>query len=263
MNITEMVNCICPIAVDAGDAIMKIYEESKDIVYEKKDDDSPLTAADKASNDIICQALQKLAFDYPIISEENKSIDFSTRSQFKRYWLVDPLDGTKEFIKRNGEFTVNIALVEENHVIGGVVYAPALEKLFWAFKNEGAYLKDKNGTSRLEGISFSSTDASLKVICSRSHMNTETTDFVNQLNDPELVSKGSSLKFLELAQGVAHLYPRVAPTMEWDTAAAQIVLEEAGGKVVQFGTDSKVVYNKENLLNPYFVAYADKNVLIK
>ncbi|MEM6380502.1 MAG: 3'(2'),5'-bisphosphate nucleotidase CysQ, partial [Bacteroidota bacterium] len=173
-------------------------------------------------------------------------------------WLVDPLDGTKEFIKRNGEFTVNIALVHNGKLEMGVVYAPVLEEMFWAVKGEGAFI-EKDGTQQLLKVeSFNMTDVNLGVVCSRSHLNDATQAFVDQLNEPKLVATGSSLKFLILAKGEAHIYPRLAPTMEWDTGAAQMILEEAGGSVISEKSKEALLYNKENLLNPAFIAYGDK-----
>ncbi len=256
MSIEKLMPSIGKIAKDAGAAILEIYKDCEGIEIIKKADNSPLTAADKAANEVICNGLQKLEIQYPIISEENKTVDYATRCEYDYYWLVDPLDGTKEFIKRNGEFTVNIALIHQGRVVAGVVYAPVLGELYWATKGKGAFLEKNNQVTVVHAPKFSMKDQGVKVVCSRSHLNQETKDFIAKLDQPELVSKGSSLKFLELATGKAHVYPRVAPTMEWDTAAAQIVLEEAGGKVVQFGTNDAVVYNKVNLLNPFFVAYA-------
>lgn len=252
---TTLVKEVIEIARLAGEAVIKIYDASEHVVYTKKDDDSPLTQADSASNDVICAGLEKLSEKYPIISEENKSIEYDERKNFGHYWLVDPLDGTKEFIKRNGEFTVNIALVKDGAPIFGVVYAPILEQMFWAYKGHGAFLIENGEEKRLQAKSFKMSDKNLGVVCSRSHLNEETQNFVDALDKPELVAKGSSLKFLILATGNAHLYPRLAPTMEWDTGAAQIVLEEAGGKVLQADTKNPLEYNKENLLNPSFIAY--------
>ena len=243
------------IARRAGAAILDIYENEEDFGVEHKADDSPLTRADKASNDVINAGLEVLSFQAPIVSEENREVPYETRKDYDHYWLVDPLDGTKEFIKRNGEFTVNIALVHEQRAVLGVVYVPVFDELYWAAKGLGAHLV-KDGVSKpIEANRFQMTDAGLRVVASRSHLNEETKAFVEALNEPELVSKGSSLKLLLLASGEAELYPRIAPTSEWDTAAAQIVLEEAGGQVLQHGTTEPVIYNKENLLNPYFVAY--------
>ena len=241
------------LAREAGAAIMQIYGTA-DFGVEIKGDDSPLTKADKASNDVICEGLATLSFQYPIISEENKDIPYEQRKEFNTFWLVDPLDGTKEFIKRNGEFTVNIALIHQGRPLAGIVYAPVPDTLYWAVEGVGAFVESDEDMQKLEVQSFGMEDARLGVVCSRSHLNEETRIFVEALNAPETVSKGSSLKFLILATGDAHLYPRIAPTMEWDTAAAQCVLEQAGGQVLEFGTDRPLRYNKESLLNPYFLA---------
>ena len=245
---------VAKIAKKAGDAIMKIYDNSENFHVQHKADESPLTIADQEANEIICHHLENLAIKYPIISEENKSIDFEERKEYTHYWLVDPLDGTKEFIKRNGEFTVNIALVENQRPVLGVVYAPVLEEMYFAVKGEGAFLEKENVTTQLQTSIFSKQDKKLGVVCSRSHLNEATQNFVDELDEPELVTQGSSLKFLILAKGEAHLYPRLAPTMEWDTGAAQIVLEEAGGKVLHAETKEPLLYNKANLLNPHFIA---------
>lgn len=249
---------VCAIAKDAGAKILDIYYNASDIDIQRKDDDSPLTIADKAAHDIICAGLEKIDPKYPILSEEStEKASYAARSQFEYYWLVDPLDGTKEFIRRNGEFTVNIALIHQEKVVAGVVYAPCLDEMYWAEEGKGAFMEKDGKTQQINAAEYSLEDEGLNVVCSRSHLNAETQAFVDKLNKPNLVSKGSSLKFLLLATGQAHLYPRVAPTMEWDTAAAQIVLEEAGGKVIQYGKKEAVVYNKENLLNPFFVAYGN------
>lgn len=245
------------IAQAAGDAILKIYEQAEGVVIEKKADNSPLTIADKTANDIICKGLEKLADKHPIISEENKAIPYETRKNYPYCWLVDPLDGTKEFIKRNGEFTVNIALIHEQRIVFGVVYAPVLDEMYWAAKGEGAFLIKNGETKKLQAATFSNSDKNLNLVCSRSHLNEDTQHFVDQFDEPNLVATGSSLKFLILAKGEAHIYPRLAPTMEWDTGAAQIILEEAGGRVLQNGTTTPLQYNKENLLNPFFLAYGD------
>lgn len=243
------------IAEKAGAAILKIYENESDFNVEMKSDDSPLTKADRASNQVICDGLEKLSQVFPIVSEENKAIPYEERKDFDYYWLVDPLDGTKEFIKRNGEFTVNIALVHRQEPVFGVVYAPVLEEMYWAVKGQGAWMQKGEEKQQLSALSFTMSDPGLKVVCSRSHLNEGTQAFIDALVDPEKVSRGSSLKFLLMAKGDAHVYPRLGPTMEWDTGAAQIVLEEAGGKVIDEETKAPLRYNKENLLNPYFIAY--------
>lgn len=251
----EIVKEVVEIARQAGQVILDIYKKSEGVEIERKSDNSPLTIADKAANKVICDGLEKLDFQFPIISEENKEIPYSERKDYKYNWLVDPLDGTKEFIKRNGEFTVNIALIKSGQPVMGIVYAPVLDEMYWALKGEGAYLIKDGKETRISASEFNMTDEGLRVVCSRSHLNQGTQDFVDALNDPELVSKGSSLKFLILAKGEAELYPRIAPTMEWDTGAAQVVLEEAGGKVIDEETKQPLRYNKENLLNPFFIAY--------
>ncbi|HEB62687.1 MAG TPA: 3'(2'),5'-bisphosphate nucleotidase [Bacteroidetes bacterium] len=257
MNNLILVEAIKEIAVNAGKAILDIYNKEADFQVESKADDSPLTIADRTANTIICNGLKKLATQYPIISEENKMIPYEERKNYDYYWLVDPLDGTKEFIKRNGEFTVNIALIHQTRSVMGVVYTPISNEIFWAIKGEGAFYN--NGFTTDEKLivnDFKFTDKALHIVCSRSHLNDETKTFVSQFEAHQLVPKGSSLKFLIIAQGAAEIYPRLAPTMEWDTAAAQIILEEAGGKVIQHNSMEALKYNKENMLNPSFVAYA-------
>jgi len=258
MNLVQLAKEVSQIAKDAGAVILDIYNTA-DFGVEQKADDSPLTRADRDANKVICDGLEALEVKIPIISEENKAIHYEERKNFEYAWLVDPLDGTKEFIKRNGEFTVNIALIHNNQIVLGVVYTPVSDDLYWAVKGEGAYLVKEEGTTKLNAKNFTMTDEGLGVVCSRSHLNEATQTFVDGLDNPARVPKGSSLKFLILAQGGAHLYPRLAPTMEWDTGAAQIVLEEAGGKVIAQDTNAPLQYNKENLLNPYFIAYGAVN----
>lgn len=241
------------ICLDAGAAIMDIYGKA-DLGIEHKGDDSPLTLADKAANEVICAGLADLEQVYPIISEENKAIAYADRQHYDYVWMVDPLDGTKEFIKRNGEFTVNIALLHGGEPVAGFVYAPALDELYYAIRGEGSYQVIDGTEVRLSASCYSRTEAGLRVVGSRSHLNAETQAFVDALNQAEIVAKGSSLKFLLIAKGDADLYPRLAPTMEWDTAAADIILREAGGQVVQADSGEPMVYNKEDLLNPFFIA---------
>lgn len=246
MDINKLLTIAQKAAQSASKKILEIYE-SGDFSIESKADNSPLTLADKASHNAIIAELEKT--NLPILSEEGKSIPFHERKNWEYFWMIDPLDGTKEFIKKNGEFTVNIALIHKNQPILGVVMTPVLGEIFHAIKAEGAY---KNG-EKISVNSFSLKDSGLKVVASRSHLNDDTQAFLDQLRNPEIVSKGSSLKLLMVAEGQADLYPRYAPTMEWDTAAAQIIVEEAGGKVLQKGKNDAVEYNKEDLLNPYFL----------
>ena len=256
MEISELQNIcqsVIEISLKAGEKIMEVYE-SADFSVEHKSDDSPLTRADYESNKIICEGLESMEPLFPIISEENKEIDYQTRKDYEYCWMVDPLDGTKEFIKRNGEFTVNVALIHNGSPIMGVVYAPVLDKVYYAIKSQGAWIGRDKDSKKLKANAFTMQDPGLRVVCSRSHLNPETQSYVDDLLVPETVSKGSSLKFLILAEGGAELYPRLAPTMEWDTAAAHIILEEAGGKVVEATSGLPLKYNKENLLNPHFFA---------
>ena len=260
MNLENLIDNVKQIAQDAGVAIMDVYQDEASFGITQKKDDSPLTLADQRANRVICDGLKKLTPEIPIISEENKEIPYATRKDFDYAWLVDPVDGTKEFIKRNGEFTVNIALIKEGVTILGVVYVPVTQEMFWGIKNQGAFLSISGQPGRpkkLVAPTFTMLDKGLNVVCSRSHLNEDTANFIGKLSEPNKVSKGSSLKFLILAQGGAHVYPRLAPTMEWDTGAAQIVLEEAGGKVINHETKDNLLYNKENLRNPYFVAYGN------
>ncbi len=236
----------------ASEKILEIYN-SDEFDIELKGDNSPLTKADKASHQIISEILS--SSDLPILSEEGRDIPFEERSQWEHFWMVDPIDGTKEFIKRNGEFTVNIALINGNQSILGVVLVPVTGDLYWAVKENGAF---KNG-HRINVNSCDIEDSGLRVVASRSHMNDDTRTFVEDLNDPVIVSKGSSLKLLMVAEGEADIYPRFAPTMEWDTAAAQIVVEEAGGTVSKREIHEPMTYNKSDLLNPHFYVTSIQN----
>lgn len=246
MNYQTLLNIAKTAGQKAGLEILKIYE-SGDFSVEAKTDNSPLTLADKASHSTILKELKSTGL--PILSEEGNKVFYSERKEWEYFWMIDPLDGTKEFIKKNGEFTVNIALIRQDRPILGVVFTPVPGDLFWAVESMEAF---KNGV-RIQVNSFSINDPKLRVVASRSHLNDETKDYLERLNDPQIVSKGSSLKLLMVADGEADIYPRYAPTMEWDTAAAQIIVEEAGGTVTIKDTSDKVRYNKENLLNPYFL----------
>ncbi|MEE9438156.1 MAG: 3'(2'),5'-bisphosphate nucleotidase CysQ [Saprospiraceae bacterium] len=237
----------------AGNAILEIYN-SEEIGLESKSDASPLTKADLAANTIICDALRAMSPEIPIISEENENLSYLTRGGWEYCWIVDPLDGTKEFVKKNGEFTTNIALIHGNKVIAGVVYIPVLKEMYFAIKDNGAYQIVDGEAIQLEAKTYTITDKNLKVVCSRSHLNDDTKKFIDKLDNPEMIVKGSSLKFLAIAKGEADLYPRMAPTMEWDTAAAQIILEEAGGSLCNEDSNEPMIYNKEHLLNPFFIA---------
>ena len=237
------------IALKAGEAIMQIYK--KDFTVEYKDDKSPLTEADLKANEIICSFLEKLYPNIPIMSEENKQTEFEIRKNWEYYWCIDPIDGTKEFIKKNDEFTLNIALVHNDTPVLGVVYAPAIDEMYSAKKGEGAYKNNQ----KLPLQTNDNPKEKLSVVASKSHLSEETQEFIDNLDTKEIeqVSKGSSLKLCMVAEGSADIYPRLAPTMEWDTAAADAIVREAGKNTYQFEKDEAVVYNKEDLLNPWFV----------
>ena len=244
------------IAQKAGDEIMKIYQQDFEIDY--KADNSPLTKADIKSNEIITESLKDTYPEIPILSEENKEVPYNIRRNWEYFWLIDPLDGTKEFVKKNGEFTVNIALIHKDTPVLGVIYAPALEILYYAQKERGAFKKEKNKKPQKLPIYKHANNNTLKVIVSKSHYNQETKDFVNNLKNQykktiEFIRIGSSLKLCLIAEGKADIYPRLAPTMEWDIAAGQAIAEQAGGEIVEFKTQTPLKYNKQNLLNPWFI----------
>lgn len=249
-------------AVEAGEEIMKIYD--KDFSVEYKGDKSPLTEADRHSNTIICENLKDT---YPIISEENKLMDYSIRKNWETHWLIDPIDGTKEFIKKNGEFTVNIALIKKGLPVLGVVYLPAKNILYFGSAEIGSYkytVPENHELPELDEIINNADKLTgdnlperYTIVASRSHMSPETEEFIAECREKygevELISKGSSIKLCLVAEGSAHVYPRVAPTMEWDTAAAHAVAKFAGCTVKDFYNHTELKYNKENLLNPYFI----------
>lgn len=242
------------IAKGAGSEILEVYNSDRDPGIETKSDNSPLTIADKRANDLIVRYLKALKYKFPIVSEESKEIPYEERESIPYLWMVDPLDGTKEFIKRNGEFTVNIALIHENRPVLGVVYAPVQKALYWAAKGEGSFYQIGNEPiKRAVSTPFSLVRSGIRVVCSRSHLNQPTLDLLDKLDDPQLVRTGSSLKFMLIAKGEADFYPRLGPTMEWDTAASDIIVEEAGGKIMQMEGESPLWYNKPSLLNPNFI----------
>ena len=232
-------------SVAASTEILKIYE-SGDFSIEAKADNSPLTKADKAAHEIIMDFLEET--DIPILSEEGSHLPYEIRKHWEYVWIVDPLDGTKEFIKRNGEFTVNIALIKNGVPIVGVLEAPVLRKQYYGIEGEGAFL---NGIQLSSLKPIDMKKKGLKVVASRSHLNQETKEFLDSLNQPHVVSMGSSLKFMIIAEKKADIYPRFAPTMEWDTAAAHAILNSLNGKVVDCN-NQPLIYNKKNLLNPFF-----------
>lgn len=245
---------IAEIAVDAGKAILDVY--GKDFEVSHKDDASPLTQADLASHRIICDALAHLTPDIPVLSEESSDLDYDTRADWSQYWLVDPLDGTKEFINRNGEFTVNIALVRSHEPILGVVHVPVTGVTYTGLVGKWASKHDADG--RMEHISVRTPCADpVVVVGSRSHANPRLLEYLAKLGPYELVSMGSSLKFCLVAEGKADFYPRLGPTSEWDTGAAHAVVMAAGGKIVTLEGKPLRYNTKKSLLNPEFLVIAD------
>lgn len=243
-----MIKKIIEIAKKADARILDIYH-NEDFNVEMKSDNSPLTKADKASNEIIVAELKKEFPEIPIISEEEKELPYEQRKNYNKFFLVDPLDGTKEFIKRNGEFTVNIALIENNHPVLGVVSAPVLETIYFGVNNLGAYKIHKGVTEEIKVES--NIDNGVVTVQSRSHSGEAEAEFYSNYNVIDSISKGSSLKFCMVAEASAHLYFRSGPTMEWDTAAGQAVVEAAGGYV--YVNEQRMSYYKESLLNPGFI----------
>ena len=255
INIEALTQTAIKAAIKAGNEILDVYYNF-DFGVEFKSDNSPLTIADKRAHLAIIKILN--ATYIPVLSEEGKSIPFEERKTWNLFWLVDPLDGTKEFIKRNDEFTVNIALVEGNAPIAGVVYVPVTRELFWG-NPSGSFkaMVENEALNNIQRLPSIITKENFVIAGSKSHMNPETEEFIQRLDKKgkpvEIKSKGSALKICMVAEGVADIYPRLAPTMEWDTAAGHAIVKFAGREIVQFENKSPLVYNKENLLNPWFV----------
>jgi 3'(2'), 5'-bisphosphate nucleotidase len=249
-------------ALQAGKSILDIYHSGA-FDIEIKGDNSPLTKADKASHNVIMSYLEPT--DIPVLSEEGRDIPYQERKDWKQLWIVDPIDGTKEFIKRNGEFTVNIALIENQRPIIGVIFVPVTGELYFSSKELGAYkvkvnLEDYDLEALLEKankLPLQREDNTFTIVASRSHMSAETESYVQQMREihgeVNLISKGSSLKLCMVAEGTANCYPRFAPTMEWDTAAGQAICEHAGFQVIDWGTRENMLYNRKQLLNNWFL----------
>lgn len=242
---------VVSVARSAGEQVMAINRDGIVDSFSKKDG-SPVTEADLVSQEIIVKGLEKIVPRLPIISEESASVPFDERRYWTRYWLVDPLDGTREFVKRTGEFTINIALIEDSFPVLGVVYAPVIGKIYYAAKGMGAFCESGGKVEKL-AVAQRCGEVT-RVVASRSHRGERLGAYLEKLGDFEEVSMGSSLKFCLVAEGSADLYPRLGPTMEWDTAAAQCVVEEAGGKVADL-SGNRLRYNKADLHNPDFVVY--------
>lgn len=256
----QYLDAVIAIAKNAGVAIMDVYETDFDV--KQKPDNSPLTQADLAAHNLIIYELKQLTPEIPVLSEESEAIDAKVRNSWQLYWLIDPLDGTREFVKRNGEFTVNIALIYNNTPVLGVVYAPVTELLYFASVGHGAFKQIKNQAAfQIHTRSFNLEK--LTVAGSRSHIDHNFQHFLHNIHVatsavPELIHMGSSLKICLVAQGTADVYPRLGPTSEWDTAAAHCVLNEAGGDIVDEAGHTLRYNTKQSLLNPSFFATVQK-----
>lgn len=259
-------------ALRAGEVILSIYNDpASDFEIEKKADNSPLTIADRKAHEIIVGYLQNTP--YPLLSEEGKHLPYIERRVWDTLWIVDPLDGTKEFIKRNGEFTVNIALVHKSIPVMGVIYLPVKKELYFAEDTLGAYrLSDitARGEASLEELMNAAVRLPDKkehdkftIVASRSHLSSETEEYIERMkhihSNVELISSGSSIKICLVAEGKADVYPRFAPTMEWDTAAGHAIARAAGMEIYQAGKEEPLQYNKEDLLNPWFIVEPRRN----
>jgi 3'(2'), 5'-bisphosphate nucleotidase len=249
MDLKELIDPIVILATDAGRAILEVYATDFDV--QSKGDASPLTQADLASHNCIVAGLSALTPDIPIISEEDGLPAFAERGQWLRYWLIDPLDGTKEFVNRNGEFTVNIALIERHRPLFGVVHVPVQDKTYVGCEGHGAELRDNGAITAIRVADRSSQP--LRIVGSRSHRGSSLDAFLEKVGESDMLPMGSSLKFCVVAEGRADIYPRLGPTSEWDTAAAQAVVEQAGGKVLQLSGEPLSYNAKEDILNPWFI----------
>ncbi|MCF8110966.1 MAG: 3'(2'),5'-bisphosphate nucleotidase CysQ [Desulfobacteraceae bacterium] len=258
-------------ALDAGAAALEVYEQDFDV--EEKSDHTPLTLADRRAHEIISSYLADTRI--PVLSEEGRDIAYEERKAWQKLWIVDPLDGTKEFVKKNGEFTINIALVEGGQPVLGVVFVPVKDRLYFAGKDKGAFL---SGGAKIGGLENASGEelvlASVRlpvadqqarpytIMGSRSHLTPEVEEFVEkkrrEIGEVDFISAGSSLKFCLVAEGRADVYPRLGPTMEWDTAAGQAIVEQAGGAVLEYESLQPLKYNKENLVNPWFIVFPER-----
>ena len=260
-ELTPLVEPLLQLARTAGEHIMKIYN-TEEIGQRLKADQSPVTIADLAAHNVLAPALKHLA-DWPVVSEEDEA-SLAFRTSASRFWLIDPLDGTKEFIAKNGEFTVNIALIDQGRSVLGIVYAPVLGLLYWGGPALGAYRIQSGRTQAIsvtQEIGHPNQAYPCRVVASKSHLNEATQKFIDKLGQVSLIQAGSSLKFCRVAEGAADIYPRLAPTCEWDTAAAQAVLEGAGGVALDFNTRTPLCYGKPEVLNPSFVAARNLEVI--
>jgi 3'(2'), 5'-bisphosphate nucleotidase len=249
MSYNSILPEIISIADAASEKVLHIYATDFQVDY--KADQSPITAADLASHQVIIDSLREFTPDIPVLSEEGADIPWEERKNWRRFWLIDPIDGTKEFTQRTNEFTVNIALIEDGVPVLGVVTAPALKEAYWGAQGAGAFKRDRTGAVRR--IFVAEPTDTVRVVASKNHLNDDTKAFIQKFESHELVQAGSSLKFCRIAEGQADIYPRLGPTCEWDTGAAHAVLNAAGGKVETL-EGQPLVYGKKDVLNPFFVA---------
>lgn len=259
MSNEQLLNDLKTLCEKASEAILEVYH-SEDFEVEKKKDSSPVTIADKRSDAILNEGLNRLTPDIPVMSEESIQLPYEERKKWKKFWCVDPLDGTREFVKKNDQFAICIALVEDGRPILGMIYEVVPGDCYYASKSNGAYLEKKDGTKKkLECSSFDWGEENLTILCSLSHRNNETEEFIDNFPNHHRTRLGAALKFCMIARGEAQLYPRLGPTCEWDTAAGDILLHEAGGQIVRFEDKKPLIYNKENILSPHFVAMGKLN----
>ena len=256
VDMEALLETVSELSVRAGECILEVYNSDFDV--DKKGDDSPLTQADLAANTLITEKLESIEPRFPILSEESAQAPFSVRREWSTYWLVDPLDGTREFVKRNGEFTVNIALIDGGRPILGVVYVPVTGVCYSAATGLGAFKVEESGVKSAIQVKTQAA-GKLTVVGSRSHSNEATETFVSRLGEVEMISIGSSLKICMVAEGRADVYPRFAPTSKWDTAAAHCVVEQAGGRLTDLQMNTLEYNTKDSLLNPFFLVFGDSS----
>ncbi len=259
LNLEKLCHECVSIARDAGQAILTIYDAGFSV--EEKEDKSPLTDADLAAHNLIVKRLTALTPDIPVLSEESAKLPFEERSSWETYWLVDPLDGTREFVKRNGEFTVNIALIHQHKSIIGVINVPVLDVDYYSWQGGGSFKSEQGASAKPISVKKldSSANAPLTVAGSRSHGSEMMQQYMEKLGDVEMLSMGSSLKFCLVAEGRADLYPRLGLTSEWDTAAAHCIVEQAGGYITKTDMTPLEYNTKDSLLNPFFFVFGDNS----
>ena len=258
---TYLIEKLIEISQEAGRAILKVYNTNFN--YQIKEDLSPLTKADTLSHKVICERLKILTPDIPILSEENSDIPFNIRSLWKKYWLVDPLDGTKEFIKRNGEFTVNIALIENNSPVIGIIHIPVTNETFWGSSLNGSFYKKEDNQKEILCVKKEDRKP-VRIVASRSHPSKTLDPFLKEVTgDYKIITKGSSLKFCLIASGQADIYPRFGPTSEWDTAAGHAIVKFAGGKLITIERKSMKYNLTESYLNPNFIVASSENLALR